>query len=45
MSKRSHLLGRMLHHSHVTTIRGNSYRLRTERRSSLAGANPQPAIK
>jgi DNA replication protein DnaC len=40
------ILDRMLHHSHVITIRGDSYRLRTKRRSGLvnqAGANPQPA--
>ncbi|MFN5702019.1 MAG: ATP-binding protein [Betaproteobacteria bacterium] len=41
------ILDRMLHHSHVITIRGDSSRLRTKRRSGLvnqAGANPQPAI-
>lgn len=29
------ILDRMLHHSHVTTIRGESYRLRGKRRSGL----------
>ncbi|MCK7500304.1 MAG: ATP-binding protein [Comamonadaceae bacterium] len=36
------ILDRLLHHSHVITIRGDSYRLRTKRRSGLvnqAGAN------
>jgi DNA replication protein DnaC len=40
------ILDRMLHYSHVITIRGDSYRLRAKRRSGLvnqAGANPQPA--
>jgi DNA replication protein DnaC len=30
------ILDRMLHHSHVVTIRGDSYRLRTKRRAGLA---------
>jgi DNA replication protein DnaC len=37
------ILDRLLHHSHVVTIRGDSYRLREKRRSSLlheAGAAP-----
>lgn len=29
------LLDRLLHHSHVITIRGDSYRLRTKRRAGL----------
>lgn len=29
------ILDRLLHHSHVLTIRGDSYRLRTKRRSGL----------
>ena len=29
------ILDRLLHHSHVLTIRGNSYRLREKRRSGL----------
>lgn len=28
-------LDRLLHHSHVSTIRGDSYRLRAKRRSGL----------
>src|SRR3990167_4215471 len=37
------ILHRLLHHSHVITIRGDSYRLRTKRRAGLvnqAGAKP-----
>ncbi|MCZ8111567.1 MAG: ATP-binding protein, partial [Rubrivivax sp.] len=37
------ILDRLLHHSHVITIRGDSYRLRTKRRAGLANqasANP-----
>ncbi len=40
------ILDRLLHHSHVITIRGDSYRLREKRRSGLlqkAAATPQPA--
>ena len=29
------ILDRLLHHSHVLTIRGDSYRLRAKRRSGL----------
>ena len=29
------ILERLLHHSHVMTIRGDSYRLRTKRRAGL----------
>ncbi|SFH18649.1 ATP-binding protein, partial [Methylobacterium phyllosphaerae] len=39
------ILDRLLHHSHVVTIRGDSYRLREKRRSGLlqkAAAVPQP---
>ena len=44
------ILDRLLHHSHVITIRGDSYRLRAKRRSGLlqkttaASTEPQPAI-
>jgi len=44
------ILDRLLHHSHVLTIRGDSYRLRAKRRSGLltpkttaASTNTQPA--
>ena len=39
------ILDRLLHHSHVVTIRGDSYRLRTKRRSGLLqkATAPQPA--
>ena len=40
------ILDRLLHHSHVLTIRGDSYRLREKRRSGLlqkAGAVPGQA--
>ena len=40
------ILDRLLHHSHVITIRGDSYRLREKRRSGLlqkTAATPQPA--
>ncbi len=39
------ILDRLLHHSHVVTIRGDSYRLREKRRSGLlqrATSAPQP---
>jgi IstB-like ATP binding protein len=46
------ILDRLLHHSHVLTIRGESYRLRAKRRSGLLqkpveadasnGARPSP---
>lgn len=29
------ILDRLLHHSHVVTLRGSSYRLRTKRRAGL----------
>ena len=32
------ILDRLLHHSHVVTIRGDSYRLREKRRSGLLKA-------
>jgi DNA replication protein DnaC len=39
------ILDRLLHHSHVITIRGDSYRLRAKRRSGLlqkaAAAEPE----
>ena len=34
------ILDRLLHHSHVVTIRGDSYRLREKRRSGLLKAEP-----
>jgi DNA replication protein DnaC len=34
------ILDRRLHHSHVITIRGDSYRLREMRRSGLIKAGP-----
>ena len=37
------ILDRLLHHSHVLTIRGDSYRLREKRRSGLIKATPAPA--
>ena len=37
------ILDRLLHHSHVLTIRGDSYRLREKRRSGLLKATPPPA--
>ena len=42
------ILDRLLHRSHVVTIRGDSYRLREKRRSGLpqkaaAAPNPSPA--
>ena len=42
------ILDRLLHHSHVITIRGDSYRLREKRRSGLvhkAGATPKETEK
>jgi len=36
------ILDRLLHHSHVITIRGDSYRLREKRRSGLI--KPQPEV-
>src|SRR5258706_16099872 len=36
------ILDRLLHHSHVVTIRGDSYRLRTKRRAGLVNqASPK----
>ena len=35
------ILDRLLHHSHVLTIRGDSYRLRAKRKSGLI--KPPPA--
>jgi DNA replication protein DnaC len=37
------ILDRLLHHSHVLTIRGDSYRLREKRRSGLLKANTASA--
>ncbi len=43
------ILDRLLHHSHVLTIRGDSYRLREKRRSGLlkgtAVGEPEAAKK
>ena len=36
------ILDRLLHYSHVLTIRGDSYRLREKRRSGLLKATPAP---
>jgi DNA replication protein DnaC len=36
------ILDRLLHHSHVLTIRGDSYRLREKRRSGLLKSNAAP---
>ncbi len=37
------ILDRLLHHSHVLTIRGDSYRLREKRRSGLLKSNAATA--
>jgi len=37
------ILDRLLHHSHVLTIRGDSYRLREKRRSGLLKPTTLPA--
>src|SRR5690606_21666468 len=37
------ILDRLLHHSHVVTIRGDSYRLREKRRSGLLQKPPATA--
>ena len=34
------ILDRLLHHSHVINIRGESYRLREKRRAGLFGGQP-----
>jgi hypothetical protein len=40
------ILDRLLHHSHVITIRGDSYRLRTKRRAGLVNqASAEPATQ
>ena len=36
------ILDRLLHHSHIVTIRGDSYRLRSKRRSGLAKPTDRP---
>lgn len=36
------ILDRLLHHSHVITIRGDSYRMREKRRSGLIKPAPLP---
>ena len=37
------ILDRLLHHSHVLTIKGDSYRLREKRRSGLLKTSAVPA--
>ena len=37
------ILDRLLHHSHVLTVRGDSYRLREKRRSGLIKSTTAPA--
>jgi DNA replication protein DnaC len=37
------ILDRLMHHSHVITIRGESYRLREKRRSGLIKSNQEPS--
>jgi len=37
-------LDRLLHHSHVLTIRGDRYRRRTKRRSGALKVAPAPAL-
>jgi DNA replication protein DnaC len=39
------ILDRLLHHSHVLTIRGESYRLREKRRSGLLTTRPTPTAR
>jgi DNA replication protein DnaC len=39
------ILDRLLHHSHVITIRGDSYRLREKRRSGLIKAAPLDQVQ
>jgi IstB-like ATP binding protein len=34
------ILDRLLHHSHIVNIRGESYRLREKRRAELLGGPP-----
>jgi DNA replication protein DnaC len=36
------ILDRLLHHSHVVTVRGDSYRLRAKRRSGLLAGKAAP---
>jgi len=36
------ILDRLLHHSHVLNIRGESYRLREKKRAGLLGSSPPP---
>jgi DNA replication protein DnaC len=37
------ILDRLLHHSHVLTIRGDSYRLRAKRKAGLLNHQPSTA--
>ena len=40
------ILDRLLHHSHVITIRGDSYRLRAKRRAGLVNqAGSEPVVQ
>ena len=39
------ILDRLLHHSHVLTITGDSYRLREKRRAGVLGASPSSLPK
>jgi DNA replication protein DnaC len=39
------ILDRLLHHSHVVTIRGDSYRLREKRRAGFLRPGPAPALR
>jgi len=39
------ILDRLLHHSHVITIRGDSYRLKEKRRSGLLQKPAAPEAK
>ena len=39
------ILDRLLHHSHVLTITGESYRLREKRRAGVLGASPSSLAK
>ncbi len=38
------ILDRLLHHSHVTSFRGVSYRLREKKRAGLFGTQARPEI-
>lgn len=38
------ILDRLLHHSHVLNIRGESYRLREKKQAGLFAASPTPVL-